>query len=359
MQERDLRNLIEERARRPPGAARLHPQLVGLGLTAPMATQLLMHAGVAHAQAGHSPYKPTKRGGGGALKLLWWQGADAAEPAFRDRHQGPGRLAHLLRAARRLGRRRQPGPGARGRDPDARERRPVAPTARSVTWKLKRDVQWHDGKPFTADDVRVQLGVRDRPGDRRGHRSAPTRTSRSRRSTRTRCASTFQKPTPFWADAFVGTRGMIIPKHLFDAYTRRQVARGAGQPEAGRHRPVQVRRLQAGRHGARRAQPELPHAQPAALRHDRDEGRRRRGLGGARGAADRRIRLRLEPAGRGRDPASAWKRAARAAPTIVAGGDIEFIQLNFSRPVDRGRRRARERQDASTRFSATRRCARR
>ena len=23
----------------------------------------------------------------------------------------------------------------------------------SVTWKLKQGVQWHDGKPFTADDV--------------------------------------------------------------------------------------------------------------------------------------------------------------------------------------------------------------
>jgi peptide/nickel transport system substrate-binding protein len=23
----------------------------------------------------------------------------------------------------------------------------------SVIWKLKKDVQWHDGKPFTADDV--------------------------------------------------------------------------------------------------------------------------------------------------------------------------------------------------------------
>src|SRR6185503_7663772 len=27
------------------------------------------------------------------------------------------------------------------------------------------------------------------------------------------------KATPFWADAFVGTRGMIIPKHLFADYT--------------------------------------------------------------------------------------------------------------------------------------------
>ena len=28
----------------------------------------------------------------------------------------------------------------------------------------------------------------------------------------------FDKPTPFWADAFVGTNGMIIPKHLFADY---------------------------------------------------------------------------------------------------------------------------------------------
>src|SRR4029079_9934580 len=28
----------------------------------------------------------------------------------------------------------------------------------------------------------------------------------------------FPQPTPFWADAFVGTRGMMIPKHLFADY---------------------------------------------------------------------------------------------------------------------------------------------
>ena len=28
----------------------------------------------------------------------------------------------------------------------------------------------------------------------------------------------FPQPTPFWADAYVGTRGMIIPKHLFADY---------------------------------------------------------------------------------------------------------------------------------------------
>ena len=29
----------------------------------------------------------------------------------------------------------------------------LAKDGTSVTWKLKKDVVWHDGKPFTADDV--------------------------------------------------------------------------------------------------------------------------------------------------------------------------------------------------------------
>ena len=28
----------------------------------------------------------------------------------------------------------------------------------------------------------------------------------------------FKEPTPFWAEAFVGSAGMIIPKHLFADY---------------------------------------------------------------------------------------------------------------------------------------------
>ena len=55
--------------------------MVGLGLTAPMAAQMLASAGVAQAQS-KLVYKPTKRGGGGALKTLWWQGATLLNPYF-------------------------------------------------------------------------------------------------------------------------------------------------------------------------------------------------------------------------------------------------------------------------------------
>ncbi len=128
MRERELRALIEDvRSGSLPRRSFIQ-RMVGLGLTAPMASMLLMHAGVAQAQP-MPAYKPTKRGGGGALKALWWQGATLLQPAFRERHQGPGRLAHLLRAAGRVGQRRQP--RARSSPPRSRAARTAAspPTA--------------------------------------------------------------------------------------------------------------------------------------------------------------------------------------------------------------------------------------
>src|SRR6516164_6110583 len=56
-------------------------KMVGLGLTAPLASQMLANAGIAAAQTKFE-YKPTKRGGGGALKLLWWQAPTLLNPHF-------------------------------------------------------------------------------------------------------------------------------------------------------------------------------------------------------------------------------------------------------------------------------------
>ena len=56
-------------------------RLAAIGLTAPMANQLLAIGGVAMAQS-PAAYPPTKRGGGGPLKLLWWQGPTLLNPHF-------------------------------------------------------------------------------------------------------------------------------------------------------------------------------------------------------------------------------------------------------------------------------------
>ena len=56
-------------------------RMLALGLTGPLAAAMLSHSGVAHAQT-KPDYKPVKRGGGGALKILWWQGPTLLNPHF-------------------------------------------------------------------------------------------------------------------------------------------------------------------------------------------------------------------------------------------------------------------------------------
>src|SRR5438045_6644135 len=128
-------------------------RMLAFGLTAPMATQILAIGGVALAE-GPSLYKPTKRGGGGSLKLLMWQAPTLLNPHFATgtKDQYAGRLFYEPLA----------GWDAEGNlvaqlaaEIPSVKNGGVAKDGLSVTWKLKKNVAWHDGKPFTADDVVV------------------------------------------------------------------------------------------------------------------------------------------------------------------------------------------------------------
>ena len=94
----------------------------------------------------------------------------------------------------------------------------LAADGMSVTWKLKRGVKWHDGKPFTADDVVFNWEYASDPATAAVTIGSYKDVKVEKVDDHTVIVH-FAKPTPFWADAFVGTRGMVIPKHLFADYT--------------------------------------------------------------------------------------------------------------------------------------------
>jgi peptide/nickel transport system substrate-binding protein len=216
MDEQALRGLIAEVKVGKLSRRAFVQKMVALGLTAPMASQMLAYSGVASERRPFE-YKPTKRGGGGALKVLWWQGATLLNPHFAvgTKDQDGSRIFYEPLA---------------GWDPDgelfpvlaaeipSRENGGLAADGRSVTWKLKRGVQWHDGKPFTADDVVFNWQYASDPA------TAAT-TIGSYKDVKVEKVDdfavrvVFAKPTPFWGDAFTGARGMIIPKHLFGDYS--------------------------------------------------------------------------------------------------------------------------------------------
>src|SRR5688500_3318824 len=218
MDERKIRGLIKQVKSGRMSRRRFVQNMVGMGLTIPMAGHMLLHAGVANAQQGWN-YKPTKRGGGGQLKLLMWQGPTLLNPHFavgtKDQYgcrvfyeplaawDGDGNLIPILAEG-------VPTPAADGR---------------SVVWKLKKGVTWHDGKPFTADDCVLNWEYAADP-------AVGATTSGSYKDSKVVKLDShsirveFAKPTPYWADPFVGVVGMMIPKHLFQDF------RGAKAREA-------------------------------------------------------------------------------------------------------------------------------
>jgi peptide/nickel transport system substrate-binding protein len=213
MDERGLRELIGAVQARRVSRRDFVRRMVGFGLTAPMARQLLAHAGLAQAPVG-AAYKPVRAGGGGALRVLFWQAATLLNPHFAtgSKDQEGARIFYETLTAW---------------DPDGNlvpvlaaeipdiENGGIAADGMSVTWKLKQGVKWHDGEPFTADDVVFNWEYATDP------ETAATTIGSYKDATLVEKIDPFTvrvhfaEPTPFWAGR---ANGMIIPQHLFERY---------------------------------------------------------------------------------------------------------------------------------------------
>jgi peptide/nickel transport system substrate-binding protein len=190
-------------------------RMTAVGLTAPMAAQLLALSGVAMAQS-RPTYKPTKRGGGGLLKVLWWQGPTLLNPHFAvgTKDQDGSRLFYEPLAGWDADGNLRP---ILAESIPGREDGTLAADGKSVTWKLKKGVTWHDGKPFTADDCVFTWEYARNPAT-----AAVTSGSYKdvvvEKVDQYTVVVKFQQPTPFWADTFVNSPGSILPAHLFADY---------------------------------------------------------------------------------------------------------------------------------------------
>ncbi|MBV9833113.1 MAG: peptide ABC transporter substrate-binding protein, partial [Alphaproteobacteria bacterium] len=216
MNEQDLRNLISRVKDGRLSRRAFVRRMAAVGFGAPLAVQLLAHGDVAMAQTRAAVYKPTKRGGGGVLKVLWWQAPTLLNPHFAvgTKDQDGSRLFYEPLAAWDADGNLRPILAA---SIPSREDGTLAADGKSVTWKLKQGVTWHDGKPFTADDcVFTWQYVRDP--------ATAAVTNGSYKDVEVEKIDDFTvkvkfaEPTPFWADAFVGWPGCVIPKHLFSDY---------------------------------------------------------------------------------------------------------------------------------------------
>jgi len=217
MDEHHLRELIQDVRQDRLSRRGFVQAMVGLGLTAPLAAQMLAAAGVARAQPRGPVFTPTRRGGGGQLKVLWWQAPTLLNPHFATgtKDQDATRVFYEPLA---------------GYDPDGNivpalaaevpsvDNGGLAKDGTWVIWKLKRGVQWHDGRPVTADDVVFNWEYVSDPATAAVTSGSYREISRIDKLDSHTVKLVFTKPQPFWADAFCGPRGMLIPKHVFEPF---------------------------------------------------------------------------------------------------------------------------------------------
>jgi peptide/nickel transport system substrate-binding protein len=89
------------------------------------------------------------------------------------------------------------------------------PDLKWVQWKLKEGVEWSDGRPFTAHDVKFTYDFIN------NRKAATASTYNAIESVEVLDLHTvqvnFKDTNPAWAQPFVGAEGMILPGHIFSA----------------------------------------------------------------------------------------------------------------------------------------------
>ena len=217
MDEYGIRDLIGEVRGGRLSRRRFVATLLGVGLTSPMVAQILTHAGLAQAQPKAAGPAPTRRGGGGAIKMLYWAAPTILNPhlavAPKDLEASQifyepladidtdGNIVPVLAQE-------TPSVGNGG----------VGQDGTWVQWRLKRGVTWHDGRPFTADDVIFTWQYASDPASAATSTGSYLGIERAEKIDDHTVKLTFKRPTPFWADAFCSAAGFVLPRHVFEPY---------------------------------------------------------------------------------------------------------------------------------------------
>jgi peptide/nickel transport system substrate-binding protein len=154
---------------------------------------------------------------GGTLKLLYWQAPTILNPHLapgtKDYHAARIALEPLMTI------------DADGKfvpvlaaEVPSRQNGGLAEDGKSVTYKLKKDVKWADGKPFTADDVVFtwQFVTNKETGSTNQGVYGPIEKAEALDPTTVKL--TFKEATPGWYVPFVGQTGMVLPKHALAEY---------------------------------------------------------------------------------------------------------------------------------------------
>src|SRR5882757_3649317 len=277
----------------------------------------------------HLPKPYPAHPGGAPLKLLWWQGPTLLSPHFATgtKDQDASRIFYEPLASWDVDGNLNPILAA---EIPSIQNGGLAADAKSVTWKLKPGVKWHDGKPFTADDVVFNWEYSTDPATAAVSIGTYADVTVEKIDDLT-VRVLFKTPTPFWANAFIGAYGCIIPKHLFAEYKgakSREAPNNLSPVGTGPYKFVEFKPgdVIRGELNPDYHMPNRPHFDTIEMKGGGDAVSAARAViqtgeydFGWNIQVEDDVLLRLEKGGKGK--------------TVYAvGGDTEFIALNFTDP---------------------------
>jgi peptide/nickel transport system substrate-binding protein len=164
-----------------------------------------------------TPDPGAQAGGDGLLRLLWWQAVTIINPHLAQGTKDYDASQICLEPLANFNSQGVMVPALAAEIPSL-ENGGVAEDGRSVTWKLREGVKWHDGEDFTAEDVRFTWEY--------ATDAAVTSTTLAsfRIATDVEIVDDytvrlhFADPNPAWYATFVGPQGMVLPEHVFGPY---------------------------------------------------------------------------------------------------------------------------------------------
>ncbi|MEZ4520265.1 MAG: ABC transporter substrate-binding protein [Thermomicrobiales bacterium] len=159
--------------------------------------------------------EPMTRGGGGKITLLYWQA-----PTILNLHLGQGTKDFhagqvCLEPLAYLDQNTEPILILAAEWPSI-ENGTLAEDGTSVTWKLKDNIVWHDGEPFTAADVAFTYDYISNPDTTATTLGSYASVESVEVVDDYTVTINFTAPNPAWFDVFIGDNGAILPKHILE-----------------------------------------------------------------------------------------------------------------------------------------------
>ena len=216
MDERELREWIAQVKAGSLSRREFTRLLAGLGLTAPIAAQMLGAAGVPRRAAAQAKAFTPPGGAAGA-----GEGPLVAGPHLLNPHLSigvkdvDGSRIFYEPLSRSTPRATTPGSGDRGPDPPERRHR----EGRAVGHlEDEEERAWHDGKPFTADDIVFNWEYAADPASTAMTSGAYKDVTRIDKLDSHTAKIAFKRPAPFPFEPFCGPLRQVIPKHVFEPF---------------------------------------------------------------------------------------------------------------------------------------------